>query len=92
MFSILIAIFSLKFINYFINNINYNKNNNISKKKIFRILGSRNLGVLMKDPTKLDPYTRPLILGLDDICISLGFSAMSQAPCVSKWGASMFPT
>lgn len=31
MFSILIIIFSFKFINYFINNINYNKNINISK-------------------------------------------------------------
>ena len=31
MFLILIIIFSFKFINYFINNINYNKNNNISK-------------------------------------------------------------
>jgi len=29
MFSILIIIFSFKFINYFINNINYTKNNNI---------------------------------------------------------------
>ena len=31
MFSILIVIFSLKIINCFINNINYNKNNTISK-------------------------------------------------------------
>ena len=31
MFLILIIIFSFKFINYFINKINYNKNNNISK-------------------------------------------------------------
>jgi hypothetical protein len=29
MFSILIVVFSLKFINYFISNINYNKINNI---------------------------------------------------------------
>jgi len=32
MFSILIVIFSVKFINYFINNINYNKNNNIEAR------------------------------------------------------------
>ena len=31
MLSILIVIFSLKFIEYFIHNINYNKNTNISK-------------------------------------------------------------
>jgi len=31
MFSILIIILSFKFVNYFINNINYTKNNNISK-------------------------------------------------------------
>ena len=31
MFSILIVIFSLNFINYFIANINYNKTNNIYK-------------------------------------------------------------
>jgi len=33
MFSILIVIFSLKLINYFINNINYNYNKNKNKNK-----------------------------------------------------------
>ena len=44
MFSILIIRFSFKFINYFINNINYNKNNNILKQIIiFRIIEPNNL-------------------------------------------------
>jgi hypothetical protein len=44
MFSILIIIFSFKFINYFINNINYIKNIFLKQIIIFRILELRNLG------------------------------------------------
>ena len=61
---IVIVIFSLKFINYFINNINYKKkiyisktNNNIQN---FRI---QEPWVLMEDPTKLSPYARLIDLG-----------------------------
>ena len=62
MFSILIVIFSFKFINYFINNNNNNNdvsktNNNIQNLRI------QETWVLIEDPTKLGPYARPIDLG-----------------------------
>ena len=50
MFSILIKIFSFKFINYFINNINYNKNNNISKTNNIQNLRIQEPRVQRPDP------------------------------------------
>ena len=77
MFLILIIIFSFKFINYFINNINYNKNNNISKThNNIQNCRTQEPWVLMKDPIELDRYAGPL---------PLGSSAMTQVPCVPKW-------
>jgi hypothetical protein len=92
MFSILIEIFSLKIINYFINNINYNKIIIFLKQIIiFRILGSRNLGSWWRTQQNWVLTHDPLILSLDDGPIPIGSSAMTQVPGVPKWRAGMVP-
>jgi hypothetical protein len=89
---IVIVIFSLKFINYFINNINYKKKYIFLKQIIiFRILGSKNLGSWWRTQQNWVLTHDSLILGFDNRLISLGSSTMSQASGVLKWRADMVP-
>jgi hypothetical protein len=92
MFSILIIIFSFKFINYFINNINYIKNIFLKQIIIFRILELRNLGPWWTIQYNWIFTQDSLIVGPDAGPILLGSSTMTQASSVPKWGAGMAPS